>query len=94
MIEKTGSYTYIQEILENLQGNYEAETIASMAVSLDVKKELEAKLYPNFAERWIWMSVKTSAEIIVFVSGITRKGGGAEGLPLPEFLLKSNNICI
>ena len=64
MIEKTGSYTYIQEILENLQGNYEAETIASMAVSLDVKKELEAKLYPNFAERWIWMSVKTSAEKI------------------------------
>ena len=53
MIGTTGSHTNIQEILENLQGNYEAETIASMAVSLDVKKELEAKLYANFAERLV-----------------------------------------
>ena len=46
------NYSYIQEILANLQGNYDAETIASMAVSIDVKKELEAKLYPSYAERF------------------------------------------
>ena len=37
-----------QEILENLKGNYDAETIESMAVSLEVRKELEAKLLPNY----------------------------------------------
>ena len=35
---------FIQEILDNLKGNYDEERIATMAVSIDIKKELEAKL--------------------------------------------------
>jgi hypothetical protein len=44
---------YMQEILENLKGSYEEERIATMAVSLDIKKELEAKLYPTYADRLV-----------------------------------------
>ena len=38
-------------MLENLRGSYEEERIATMAVSIDIKKELEAKLYPTYADR-------------------------------------------
>ena len=38
-------------MLENLKGNYDEERIATMAVSIDIKKELEAKLYPTYADR-------------------------------------------
>ena len=44
---------YIQEILENLKGNYEPERIATLAVSIDIKKELEAKLYPTYEGRFV-----------------------------------------
>ena len=40
-----------QEMLENLKGSYDDERIATMAVSIDIKKELEAKLYPTYADR-------------------------------------------
>ena len=42
---------FIQEILDNLKGNYDEERIATMAVSIDIKKELEAKLHPTYASR-------------------------------------------
>ena len=38
-------------MLENLKGSYDDERIATMAVSIDIKKELEAKLYPTYADR-------------------------------------------
>ena len=44
---------FMQDILENLKGNYEEERIATMAVSFDIKKELEAKLYPTYADRLV-----------------------------------------
>ena len=37
--------------MENLKGSYDDERIATMAVSIDIKKELEAKLYPTYADR-------------------------------------------
>ena len=40
----------IQETLENLKGSYEDDRVATMAVSIDIKKELEAKLYPSYAD--------------------------------------------
>ena len=40
----------IQDTLENLKGSYEDDRIATMAVSIDIKKELEAKLYPSYAD--------------------------------------------
>ena len=42
---------YNQEILESLRGNYDEERIATIAVGIDIKKELEAKLNPIYAER-------------------------------------------
>lgn len=38
-------------MLENLKGSYDDERIATIAVSIDIKKELEAKLYPTYADR-------------------------------------------
>ena len=40
----------IQETLENLKGSYEDDRVATMAVSIGIKKELEAKLYPSYAD--------------------------------------------
>ena len=47
-LHNSTDHSLTQEILENLKGNYDAETIESMAVSLEVRKELEAKLLPNY----------------------------------------------
>ena len=48
----------IQETLENLKGSYEDDRVATMAVSIDIKKELEAKLYPIYADGCVWPFVK------------------------------------
>ena len=37
--------------MDNLKGNYDEEKISSMAVGIDIKKELEAKLHPSYADR-------------------------------------------
>ena len=37
--------------MDNLKGNYDEERISSMAVGIDIKKELEAKLHPSYADR-------------------------------------------
>lgn len=39
--------------MENLKGNYEPDRIASMAVGLDIKSELERKLYPTYEGRLV-----------------------------------------
>ena len=36
--------------MENLKGSYEDDRVATMSVSIDIKKELEAKLYPSYAD--------------------------------------------
>ena len=37
--------------MDNLKGNYDEERISSIAVGIDIKKELEAKLHPSYADR-------------------------------------------
>ena len=37
--------------MDNLKGNYDEERISSIAVGIDIKKELEAKLHPSYADQ-------------------------------------------
>ena len=43
-----------KEVLENLKGNYDEERISSMALSIDIKKEIENKLYLTYEDRFLW----------------------------------------
>ena len=43
-----------KEVLENLKGNYDEERIGSMALSIDIKKEIENKLYLTYEDRFLW----------------------------------------
>ena len=43
-----------KEELENLKGNYDEERISSMALSIDIKKEIENKLYLTYEDRFLW----------------------------------------
>ena len=38
----------------DLAGNYTDDNLKRVALSMDLSKLLEDKLYPNYAERWYW----------------------------------------